>query len=53
MADKTIYVRSEDLELWDWAVSYARSQRMPVSGLIMNALQAYRERIEPDDGQNA
>jgi hypothetical protein len=49
MGDKVIYVRDDDAELWEWAVTYARSNRMPVSGLVMNALQAYRERLEHDE----
>jgi hypothetical protein len=49
MGDKVIYVRAEDEPLWEWAVAYARAHRMPVSGLILNALQAYRERVADDD----
>jgi hypothetical protein len=48
MADKVIYVRDSDAELWEWAVAYARARRMPVSGLVMNALQAYREQVDRD-----
>ena len=48
MGDKVIYVRAEDEPLWDWAVAYARAHRMPVSGLILNALQAYREQVDPE-----
>jgi hypothetical protein len=48
MPDKVIYVRDSDAELWEWAVAYARARRMPVSGLVMNALQAYREQIDRD-----
>jgi hypothetical protein len=46
VGDKVIYVREDDAELWEWAVAYARSKRMPVSGLVMNALEAYREQVE-------
>lgn len=46
MGDKVIYVRDDDAELWQWAVDHARRNRMPVSGLVMNALQEYRERLE-------
>ncbi len=46
MPDKVIYVRDSDAELWEWATAYARARRMPVSGLVMNALQAYREQVD-------
>lgn len=46
MGDKVIYVRAEDQPLWDWAVDYARARRMPVSGLVMSALEVYRELAE-------
>lgn len=45
---KNIYVREKDVELWEWAVSYAEARRMTVSGLLMNALEDYREKIEQD-----
>jgi hypothetical protein len=48
IGDKVVYVRAEDEPLWEWAVTYARVHRMPVSGLILNALQAYRERVDPE-----
>jgi hypothetical protein len=48
MGDKVIYVRAEDEPLWEWAVAYARAHRMPVSGLILNALQAYQEQVDPE-----
>lgn len=41
MGKKTVYVRSEDAALWERAEAYARARRMPMSGLIMTALQAY------------
>lgn len=47
MADKTIYVRDDDAELWEWAVTYAKAHRMPVSGLIMTALERYRAEVDP------
>jgi hypothetical protein len=37
----SVYVRDDDLELWERAEKYARKHRMPVSGLIMAALEAY------------
>jgi hypothetical protein len=43
---KTIYVREEDVELWERAVAYAKARRLPVSSLLMNALQEYFERRE-------
>ena len=46
MGDKVIYVRREDAELWEWAVAFARSRRMPVSGLVMTALEEYRRKVE-------
>lgn len=49
---KTIYVREEDVELWEHAVAYAKARRLPVSSLLMNALQEYFERRgdrQPDD----
>jgi hypothetical protein len=51
MADKVIYVRAEDEPLWEWAVAYARSHRMPVSGVVLNALQAYREQVDEADDE--
>jgi hypothetical protein len=41
MGNQTIYVRQEDQEIWDRAVAYAKAHRMPVSGLIMAALEEY------------
>lgn len=37
----SVYVRAADLPLWERAERYARKHRMPVSGLIMAALEAY------------
>jgi len=37
----SVYVRAADLPLWERAERYARQHRMPVSGLIMVALEAY------------
>lgn len=48
---KAVYVRDEDVELWQWAEAYARKRRMPTSGLVMAALEAYRaEHNDDDDG---
>ncbi len=38
---KAVYVRDEDVELWARAERYAKARRMPVSGLVMAALEAY------------
>jgi hypothetical protein len=43
MGNQTIYVRQEDQEIWDRAVAYAKANRMPMSGLIMAALERYLE----------
>jgi hypothetical protein len=47
----SIYVRADDLELWRRAEAYARERRMPVSGLVMLALERYlnAEDAEPDE----
>jgi hypothetical protein len=37
----TIYVREDDLPLWERAERYARAHRMPVSGLVMAALERF------------
>ncbi len=41
MGKKTIYVRQDDVELWARAERYAKARRMPVSGLVMAALETY------------
>jgi hypothetical protein len=38
---KAVYVRDEDVALWARAERYARARRMPVSGLVMLALESY------------
>lgn len=48
MGDKVIYVRGDDEALWLWAAEYARRRRMPMSGLVMNLLQEFRERVESE-----
>ena len=45
---KAVYVRDEDVELWARAERYAKARRMPISGLVMTALEAYLAVI--DDG---
>lgn len=37
----SIYIRDDDLELWERAERYARKNRMPASGLVMAAVEAY------------
>jgi len=44
----SVYVRDDDLDLWERAEAYARRRRMPVSGLIMAALEAFLTDAEPD-----
>ncbi|HEY9412357.1 MAG TPA: hypothetical protein VIP77_22455 [Jiangellaceae bacterium] len=46
---RTIYIRDDDVTLWEWAETYARQRRMPVSGLVMTSLERYR--AEVDDSQ--
>lgn len=38
---KAVYVREEDIELWERAEAFAKARRMPMSGLILAALEAY------------
>ena len=38
---RTIYVRADDLELWDRAAALAKRRRLTMSALIMTALEAY------------
>jgi hypothetical protein len=46
---KAVYVRDEDLDLWDRAERYARARRLAMSALIMTALERYLE----DQGNDA
>lgn len=49
---KTIYIRKSDEDLWEWARRKAERERTTVSGVLMNALDEYRRRVEgatPDD----
>lgn len=45
----SVYVRDDDVELWERAEAYARARRLPMSALIMNALQAYLDQQERDE----
>lgn len=38
---RSIYVRLEDEPLWERAAAYAKAHRLPMSALIMTALEAY------------
>lgn len=49
----SIYVREEELALWRRAEQYARRHRMPVSGLILMALETYLEAHEGQRGTRA
>lgn len=42
----SVYVRDADLALWRRAEEYARAHRMPLSGLIMAALEAHLADLE-------
>ena len=44
---KAVYVRDEDVALWERAERYAKARRMPISGLVLAALEAYL--AEEDD----
>jgi hypothetical protein len=48
---KAVYVRDADAELWARAERYAKARRMPVSGLVMAALEAYLDDKGDDDGR--
>ena len=46
----SVYIREEDVELWARAERYAKARRMPVSGLVMAALEAYLADVDDRDG---
>ena len=48
MGKKTIYVREDDVDLWARAERYAKARRMPVSGLVMAALEAYLADVDDE-----
>lgn len=53
MPRKTIFVRERDLPLWEWAREFAERNRTTISGVLMNALEAYKAELEgraDDDG---
>lgn len=43
-----IYIREGDLPLWERVERYARKHRMPVSGLVMLAVEEYLARHDPE-----
>lgn len=43
----SVYIRAEDLDLWRRAEAYARSRRVPMSGLVALALAEYLDRHDP------
>jgi hypothetical protein len=46
MPPKTIYVRQDDMRVWQRAGAYAKERRLSMSALIMTALEAYLEAEE-------
>jgi hypothetical protein len=46
---KAVYVRDEDIALWQRAEAYAKARRMPVSGLVMAALEKYLAAEDEDE----
>jgi hypothetical protein len=45
----SVYVRDDDLELWERAEKYARRHRMPISGLVLAALEEFLAAAGPDE----
>jgi hypothetical protein len=43
---KSLYVRDEDLDLWEQAERYARTRRLSMSALVMTALERYLAEVE-------
>ena len=37
----SVYVRDEDVELWERAERFAKARRLPMSALVMTALESY------------
>jgi len=46
----SVYIREQDLPLWERAERYARRHRMPVSGLVLAALEAYLVELDRPAG---
>lgn len=49
----SVYVRDDDLELWERAEKYARRHRMPISGLVMAALEEFLADADPQEKRPA
>lgn len=49
---KAVYVRDADRELWARAERYAQARRMPVSGLVMLALEEFLARHDGEQPRN-
>lgn len=47
VARKHVYIREQDVELWERAARYAEAQRLSMGGLIMFALEAYLAEHDP------
>lgn len=45
----SIYIRASDLDLWRRVEAYAAEHRMPVSGLVLAALEQYLTRPDRPD----
>lgn len=43
-----IYIRESDLSLWARVERYARKHRMPVSGVVMLAVEEFLARHDPE-----
>ena len=46
---KAVYVREQDVELWERAERYARSHRLTMSALVLTALEQYLAELTDDD----
>lgn len=46
---KAVYVREQDLELWERAERYADSRRLTMSALVLTALERYLADVVDDD----
>jgi hypothetical protein len=47
---KAVYVRDEDVDLWERAERYAKARRLPMSALVMTALERFLAAEEQDRG---
>lgn len=50
---RTIYVREEDVALWERAEQYARAHRLTMSALILTALERYLADVEEDQDSSS